>query len=194
MTRGTDSGVRRLALVWLLAWAASACEASAARPPRVLAADSRGPHIAFARDFADFRQWERFELSDLRAQGLTHTAGKRRLYLNARPAAGSAGFPVGTMIVKELLAGAAGHKLFAMVKRGGGYNAAGAPGWEWFELREPEDGPVTIGWRGLDVAAGERYGGGDEGDPLGGCNGCHGLAVNNDFVKAPVLKLAALAR
>lgn len=180
--------------VLLIAAALVSCDRPPVRKPLV-AGD--GPFIALEREFKDFRAWERFQLTDRPAQGLTHTGGKRRIFLSARPPAGSRTFPVGTMIVKELVDGHREHKLFAMVKRGGGYNAAGAPGWEWFELVERGDGTVGIGWRGLDAPSGESYRGGsnaDEADPLGGCNGCHGVARTNDFVKAPALTLDQLAR
>lgn len=76
-------------------------------------------------------------------------------------------------------------QLFAMVKRGGGYNAVGALGWEWFELAERKDGSVAIKWRGLSAPSGESYGN----DPHGTCNACHERAKANDFVKSPALAL-----
>ncbi|HEY0715045.1 MAG TPA: hypothetical protein VGF45_20355, partial [Polyangia bacterium] len=84
-------------------------------------------------------------------------------------------------------------KFFAMVKRGASYNARGARGWEWFELRE-RDGRFTIAWRGLDAPSGEGYGGGGDAevDPLGGCNSCHDLSSGNDYVRADALELTTL--
>jgi hypothetical protein len=174
------------------------CSGPAAPVSRVLPATTKGPFIALEREFRDLRGWERFELAERPAQGVTHTRGKRRIYLNARPATGSGSFPVGTILVKELMGSDVhpDHKFFAMVKRGGGYNARGAHGWEWFELRE-RDGRFTIAWRGLDAPSGEGYGGGMPGeaaDPLGGCNSCHGIATDNDFVRADALELPRLVR
>ncbi len=42
-----------------------------------------------------------------------------------------------------------------MVKRGGGFNAEGAVGWEWFELTERDDESVAIKWRGVSAPSGE---------------------------------------
>jgi len=65
-------------------------------------------------------------------------------YIKRPPASGSSEFPVGTLIVKEATGGTIPHEIFAMAKRGGGFNRD-APGWEWFEL---QDQPVVIVWRG----------------------------------------------
>jgi hypothetical protein len=145
--------------------------------------------IALERDFQNFRSWMPIDLPDRAPQGITHVAGKRREYVNRKPPPGSSAFPVGTVLVKELLTEAPeGHQLFAMVKRGGGYNSIGAPGWEWFELREREDRSVGIVWRGLSAPTGESYGG----DPLGTCSTCHQMAAKNDYVRAGALSLASL--
>ena len=72
-----------------------------------------------------------------------------------------------------------------MVKRGGGYNAQGARGWEWFELAARPDDSLAIVWRGINAPQGEDYGG----DPQGGCNDCHARAGRNDFVRSPGLRL-----
>jgi hypothetical protein len=174
-----------------------ACRAEAPGERRVLAASSPEPFIAFEREFQAFRSWERFELGASAAQGTTHVEGDRRVFLNARPEAPSERFPVGTIIVKELMSGAdRGHRLFAMVKRGGGYNRRGALGWEWLELFERGDGSVGVNWRGVDAPSDETYSGpvdGPASDPLGGCNGCHASATLNDYVKSRPLRLAELA-
>ena len=100
--------------------------------------------------------------------------------MNARPAPGATSFPVGTMIVKEVRnEQKKTHEIFAMVKRGAGYNQRGAPGWEWFELTERRDESIAIAWRGINAPNGEDY----AGDPLGGCNSCHELAAKNDYVR-----------
>ena len=94
--------------------------------------------------------------------------------------------PVGTIIVKEATGGTMAHELFAMVKRGGGFNS-GAPGWEWFELENLDDGKdgVKIVWRGFGPPVGEEYGG----DAEGGCNKCHGACSGNDSVCSSALQL-----
>jgi hypothetical protein len=156
------------------------------RPARA-SPPARAPFIALERDFQGFRLWEAIPLPTRAPSGITHLAGRRTEYLNARPAAGTRTYPVGTILVKEIDAGAPeGHQLVAMVKRGGGYNARGARGWEWFELRDRGDGSVGIVWRGLNAPDGESYGG----DPLGGCNACHEMAAADDYVKATALARA----
>ncbi|HEX6278046.1 MAG TPA: cytochrome P460 family protein [Polyangiaceae bacterium] len=143
--------------------------------------------MAFERDFQDFRDWTEVPVPKLEAQGVTHTEGDVRQWINARPAPGATSFPVGTMIVKEVTNEAKKtYQVFAMVKRGGDYNRLGAPGWEWFELRERPDESLAISWRGINAPDGESY----AGDPLGGCNSCHQLAAKNDYVKSATLALA----
>jgi hypothetical protein len=143
--------------------------------------------IAFTPDFEPFRTWEAFHIPDSGAQGSVHLAGPKTDYLNRRPATGSTEFPVGTIIVKEIEVGAfEDRQVFALVKRGCGYNAAVVPGWEWFELHNNADGSLAgIVWRGFGPPAGELYGG----DP-NGCTGCHTLAKDNDYVKSPPLLLS----
>jgi hypothetical protein len=147
--------------------------------------------IALERDFQDFRRWERIAVPERApAQSVSHTAGRRSEYVNGRPPAGSRTFPVGTILVKEIETGAPEeHKIFAMAKRGGGYNARGAKGWEWFELKDRRDGSLAISWRGLNAPDGESYGG----DPAGGCNACHDIANDNDYVQAEAAALEQLA-
>jgi hypothetical protein len=118
-----------------------------------------------------------------------HLTGPRTEYLNKKPAPGSSEFPIGTIIVKEIGGGDVTTRgVFAMVKRGGGYNPEGASNWEWFELANGADGSETIRWRGVGPPLGEMYGG----DPLGGCNGCHAGSRANDFVQSQRLRLGAL--
>jgi len=151
--------------------------------------DQTGSFLAFDADFAGFRGWEAFHLPDAPADGVVHLAGPRTEYLNKRPPKGSHEFPVGTIIVKELETGAMeDRKVFAMVKRGGGYDAAAAPGWEWFELSNNPDGTFKrIVWRGLGPPSGEQYGG----DP-NGCSGCHAASKDNDYVSPTALRLSDL--
>lgn len=161
-----------------------ACDAA---QPRVQTLPERTHFVAMARDFQDFRSWGSLSPDERPEQGDTHAHGERRVFVNALPPVASGGYPVGTMIVKESLANhRAGQpkQHFAMVKRGAHFNADGAKGWEWFELNEDPD-VVAIGWRGLGAPDGENYGG----DPAGSCNGCHQMAVRNDYVLSKALQL-----
>ena len=145
----------------------------------------RTTFIAFERDFQDFRHWPGGAFEELPARGQTHYAGEQRYFIHG-PERHGAEFPVGTVIVKQAVLEARPEgQLFAMVKRGAGYNAQGARGWEWFELSERSNHSVAILWRGVSAPTGEEYGG----DPHGTCNACHGDAEANDFVKSPALRL-----
>lgn len=160
----------------------AACAPAEQAPDPGAASDT---FLAVDSSFTGFRTWEPFKLSP-GSNGTIHTAGARTEYLNRAPPPGSTSFPVGTIIVKESDDGPiADRQVFARVKRGGGYNAAGAAGWEWFELKNVDEQRVTRVWRGVGPPVGEKYGG----DPNGGCNGCHGAAKDNDFVLSPPLQL-----
>ena len=139
--------------------------------------------LAFSSTFAEFRTWTSFH-SDGPAAGTypDDVLGPRTQCLNRLPPPGSSEFPVGAIIVEARESGA--MHILAGVKRGGGYNAGGARGWEWFELVE---NPVAIVWRGVGPPNGETYGG----DPDGGCNSCHAACgAANDYVCSPHLQLA----
>jgi hypothetical protein len=173
-SRGAVAGWVALAGI---AAGASGCTSSGPSDPAV-----GGTFVAQNVNFRGYQDWASFSLDNPNPGGSTHVAGKRTIYINHEAPAGAAEFPVGTIIVKET---ASDGKIFARAKRGGTFNDSGAVGWEWFEL-------VTVGgvtgmkWRGKGPPAGEIYGG----DPNAGCNMCHKLAVNNDYVLAPGLMLA----
>lgn len=98
--------------------------------------------------------------------------------MNQFPKLGSETFPIGTIIVKESGTGDLPTRhVFAMVKRGGGYNADGMKGWELFELQNIDSDRASILWRGLGPTNGDAYGG----DKTGGCNSCHGAAASWDY-------------
>ena len=140
--------------------------------------------IAVERDFRCFRSWSRLELGA--GSGTTvHDMGQRVAYVNRKPGPGQKTFPVGTMIVKTTQSEKAPEdwQIFAMVKRGGGFNASGASDWEWFELKIA-DGSPTLLWRGLGPPVGEGYAQGAS------CNDCHATAKPNDFVQSPGLALS----
>ncbi len=144
--------------------------------------------LAFASHFKGFRTWEPFPVTTGGGDPV-HTTGPRTEYLKARPDEGASEFPVRTIIVKETDTEAlADRTVFAMVKRGGDYNASGAAGWEWFELKNIDEQNVSIVWRGVGPPAGEQYGG----DPNAGCNSCHEGAAKNDFVLSTALQLSDL--
>lgn len=140
------------------------------------------PFVAIAADFSDFRDWPSFELPP---DSLTpaHPSGARRLYFDGVPAAGdpTAPFPVGTILVKAEESGdPTAWEIHAMVKRGGGFNAEGALGWEFFDLAIDAAGEVQVRWRGEGPPLGMGYPGEGTGD--GQCNACHALVPDRDFV------------
>jgi len=148
------------------------------------------PFIALDRDFAGFRSWESFDGAAGAHGGATH-----RTYLSERPPPGRTAFPVGTRMVKVVLA-ADGSELpgpHAMAKRGGDYNADAATGWEWFELGKTLSGNDVIAWRGQRPPREGEYQAGN-GTGLGGdCNACH-VPATNDAVLDPKLSLGTLGR
>ena len=134
--------------------------------------------IALERDFAAYDTWESVSF-DGGAIEEVHAGGVRTVFLNGRPDAGLSEWPVGTVLVKELP-----FTTFAMVKRGAGYNADGAKGWEWFELYRDPPTTVRIKWRGLGPPLGENY-------SMTGqtCNDCHSAHVVNDSVLTPAFQV-----
>jgi hypothetical protein len=145
--------------------------------------DAPESFLAFSSTFAPFRSWTSFHSDGPRDDGSVtpDVLGPRTQYINKLPPHGATEFPVGTAIVEVRESG----KIFAGVKRGGGFNTGGATNWEWFELT---DAPVTIVWRGVGPPIGDTYGG----DPNGGCNACHArCGASNDYVCSPRLALGA---
>ena len=137
------------------------------------------PFIAIERDFADFREWPWFDLPPS-SLSMDHRSGTRRLYFNQIPEPGQP-FPLATILVKTVEDGdPTTWEIHAMVKRGGGFNEAGARGWEFFDLAIDPAGSPTILWRGEGPPPGAEYPGEGTGDGL--CNGCHGLVADRDFV------------
>jgi hypothetical protein len=148
--------------------------------------------IAVEHDFAVWTQWQSYDLGDQPADTV-HLGGHRTIYLNKAPPHGSTEFPVGTIMVKTVVADADGgttpdggtSQIFAMAKRGGDYNAEGAVGWEWFELASTDQPAIWI-WRGYQPPAGQGYGGVAGGQ----CNTCHMAAASNDYVESPAVLLS----
>jgi hypothetical protein len=150
-------------------------------------ADAGATFIAYATSFTGFHQWSNAAASakDDAGDGL-HGVGPLRVYWNEAPPHGSQAFPVGTIIVKETEeADVTQRTVFAMVKRGGGFNTGGAVGWDWYSLQDNVDGTVTILWGGVAPPPGQTY----ANQAIGDCNGCHTLASSNDYVWDSALQL-----
>jgi hypothetical protein len=153
-------------------------------------ADGGGPSsnvfVAFSDNFRGYHSWKSYDVTKDAPDGGIHDGSQVTEYINKLPPSGSKEFPIGTIVVKEALGGTQTHELFAMVKRGGGFNP-GAPGWEWFDLQNLNDGHdgVNIIWRGYSPPNNSTYGG----DVNGTCNTCH-VKCNNDAVCARPLSLA----
>ncbi len=169
--------VLRRALVGLVGLAVACSSASDPAP-------EPQSYIAFGEDFADYHTWPSFEITVDAAPGNDHLVGPRRVFYKLPASGGQATFPVGTIFVKESGDGELPTRhVFAMVKRGGGFNATGAKGWEWFELVNDTSGHVLMLWRGEGPPNGDAYGAGT----TGGCNACHGGTPKTDFVFSPEL-------
>ncbi len=185
----------RLAIAGVAALSLASCGApsdqGATCVPRGVATDggAKAPpppvFLAFAADFCGFHSWKSFDVTSGAALVGIHDGSAVTEYVNELPPHGSTAFPVGTIIVKEATGGTQKHELFAMVKRGGGFNP-GAPGWEWFDLKNDGHDGVTILWHGFGPPVGETYGG----DATAGCNTCH-TACGNDAVCAKQLSLSS---
>jgi hypothetical protein len=147
--------------------------------------------VASEADFVDFDRWERF---DRGARGFlpSHPDGATYVYLNRRPPADAVRHPTGTVIVRVTQGGPTSDwEVHAMVKRGGGYNAGGAAGWEYFDLTMERTGErltPRIHWRGEGPVNGDGYAHGAEGVALG-CNHCHGAVPEHDGVIGDELRL-----
>jgi hypothetical protein len=150
--------------------------------------------IALQSDFAEYAGWPSYALGDAALAG--HPPGQRVAYLSQKAPPGATHYPVGTLIVKEVRAAAAPADptqwdLFAMVKRGGGYDEVGARDWEFFILERNAAGTPVIISRG--IAPSDN---GDGGAVYGGaaasgvtCNACHGAlgTEQTDHILSPLL-------
>jgi len=143
--------------------------------------------IAVRSDFQAYASWPSFYMGTVPPPDAPDLAGPRTVYINRMPPAGAKTFPVGTIIVKviEPTATPQSWQLFAMVKRGGGFDV-GAPGWEWFGLSIDAHDDVAIDWRGDGPPPDGSYGGLASSI---GCVFCHQAAKANDYVQTPALQL-----
>ena len=119
--------LRHVALVAFLvsvAAAVPACSSSDAAEET----DGGDTFTAYNSNFQDFHSWSSFTFEGAAIPDSPHaTAGARIEYINQVPPQGATKFPVGTIIVKEMSAGAVPTRVtFAMVKVGGGFNPEGA--------------------------------------------------------------------
>jgi hypothetical protein len=151
------------------------------KPPTPQETEDAGPpaFIASQGDFTGFTEWQSFDGGTDAADTLD--GGLRTLYLNHPPPHGALEFPVGTIIVKTT----AGAQTFAMAKRGGGFNPQ-LDSWEWFELSPGTGNTYEIVWRGTGPSGTFVY----SGMPATGCNDCHLLSYQNDFVAGAGLQLS----
>ncbi len=155
---------------------------------------SGAPFVAYASDFAGFRTWTSTPGVAPGApqpggvgDGGLHS-GPLTTYINHLPPKGSTSFPVGTIIVKEPSEPPLTERqIFAMVKRGGGYNSDGASDWEWYELRNVDTTNVQVLWGGTEPIGGESYASNPN-----LCNDCHTMNRKNDFVWTQGLQLSSL--
>lgn len=149
-----------------------------------------GSVIVFASDFAGYESWQpSFHLDgnpdasppdpDAGCTTPHDTTVPRELYLNGPPRAGSAGFAVGTMIVKETRPSddPSTWTVYAMVKRDDDFNpGSGCVGWEWFELSVAGNGATPaqpqIQWRGAAPPASAYQG-------CTSCVSCHASSPND---------------
>lgn len=151
-----------------------------------------GGFIALTENFRAFRTWTRTPVGTMDLPD--HPAGPRFAYANQPPPAAGSRYPLGTIIVHtiEPSADPLMWDIFAMVKRGGGYNASGAVDWEFFRLGVSSSGvPVILG-RGLNPSEGHSYGG-STAPVMASCNTCHGAAAGeaHDHILSPLLQPGA---
>jgi hypothetical protein len=162
-----------LLIIVLLAAAGGACGGHPPGPEQPPPPDAGPSFIADQADFDNFTTWLAFD-GGSQADALDSLdGGQRVIYLNQAPPPGSLHFPLGTVIVKTT----EGATTFAMVKRGGGFNAD-LPGWEFFGLAPSLNGRSIILWRGVGTVGTLAYGS----MPATGCDACHLGAYQNDFV------------
>ena len=158
------------------------------------AGEERDVFIALQRDFADFRDWMRFPLRT--AVMHAGVSGPVVAYLNELPPADASEFPVGTIVIKTVeIDPATEWTIHAMVKRGGGFNAQGALGWEYVDLAINDDDVPVIMWRGERPPSDHGYesllGGGVDPALEVDCNGCH-TGGDEEAILSDELELDAL--
>ncbi len=157
---------------------------------------SSNVYIPLPNDFIPFREWTRIFLGDGPLEG--HPAGPRYGYVKIKP--GPTEYPIGAIIVKTVESGTPQQwDVFAMAKRGGGYNAGGATNWEFFTMIINDSDTAIIVNAGTNPQDADRDAGLGHGysDPSGTgitCNRCHGVAgtERSDHILSPLLAPGAL--
>jgi hypothetical protein len=173
--------VRRVLLLALIG-----CSTGPSGPPEP------AQFVAIPSDFQPYASWTSFDVAGPAENENFEAGGPRTVYINQMPAHGSDHFRVGTILVKVIPNGSSSPKdwqVFAMVKRGGGFDADGAPGWEFFGLSIDDGGAVSIDWRGVGPPADAGYSAGLLNVT---CVLCHDSARDNDWVQTPQLQLENL--
>ncbi len=158
--------------------------------------------IASSEDFQNFMSWQHYHLTTSFMENNVHSSGPRDVYINQCPPAGATEFPVGTIILKVINQpgqpgqpepGLEGKSVFAQVKHGCGYNAQGAPGWEWYDLKTSLNGlqpgdPVEIVWSNFQAPLNMYGATGIAGQNQ--CNDCHStMGAGNDSIITSALNL-----
>ena len=138
--------------------------------------------VAVQGDFAGYRQWTAFDGGQSANDGIVIEPAQRTIYMNKLPPHDSTDYPVGTIIVKDT----ENANTFAMAKRGGDFNSAGAVDWEFFELVTDSSNNTSINWRGTAPPVGETYGN----TTSTSCNGCHTGFKTADYVGGGAISLS----
>jgi hypothetical protein len=113
-------------------------------------------YIAQQRDFADYLDWMAFPRDVTEEHG--GVVGTTTIYVKELPPEGEHEFPVGALLVKTMKpVDTSTLTIHAMAKRGSGFNAKGASGWEFFEMLPTKTGTPAILWRGEEPPSGEIY-------------------------------------
>ncbi len=169
---------KRLAFALLLG--AAACSSGSNKAKTVDNGDA-GMFMAEDSDFAGWQGWFGGILPNDVLDGNVYPPGTRWGYVNHRVPPGTTAYPPGTVLIKLIESPKDDPTLwhaFGFSKRGGDYNAAGAVGWEFLELRLDAAGTPHITDRGL-APANDGF---DmdtlsytPGGAAGSCNICHGL-------------------
>ncbi len=111
-------------------------------------------------------------------------------YVKEPPAVGH--YLVGAIIVKTIESDGplSGWSAFAMAKRGGGFNYAGAAGWEYFILTLDDAGTLAIFSRGANPADGNGAAHGYPTTDGNTCNYCHAAdgTAATDHILSPLLQ------
>ena len=159
-----------------LALLAGACLDNELEPTTV--AGVKKVFIAQTRDFAPYQEWMEFKHDVATEHG--GLVGSMTTYVSEMPDTTTHEFAIGSMLVKSVKTpNSDALTIHAMSKRGSGFNAEGARGWEYFELQLNNKGVPYILWRGEQPPSGEQYqallGASKTDQPTteGKCNDCH---------------------